>query len=63
MIISHGNAEDIDGVREWLVDYFLHSVKINVIVYEYTGYNPTDTCDPSEKQIYDDILTVYHYAT
>ena len=34
-------------------------IHVNVISYEYTGYNPSDKCLPSEEEIYDDIESVY----
>ena len=38
MIFSHGNAEDIYLVEDWLRRYFLKSVFVNAVAYEYTGY-------------------------
>lgn len=55
MIFSHGNAEDINKVKTWLLEFFLVHVNVNAIAYEYTGYNPTDNFEPAEAPIYDDI--------
>mmetsp|Transcript_900 Transcript_900/g.1233 ORF Transcript_900/g.1233 Transcript_900/m.1233 type:complete len:91 (-) Transcript_900:774-1046(-) len=42
MILSHGNAEDIYVVEQWLKQYFLKQVEVNCIVYEYTGYGESN---------------------
>ncbi len=33
MLISHGNAEDITSVYEWVVKILLEHVNVNVIMY------------------------------
>ena len=63
MIFSHGNAEDIYLVEAWLTTYFLKEVKVNAVVYEYTGYGESNGKIPQEQSLYDDIETVYLYLT
>ena len=63
MILSHGNAEDIHHVNDWLECYFLHGVKVNAVSYEYTGYGEADGNIPTETSIYNDISAVYGYLT
>ena len=63
MIFSHGNAEDIYLVENWLTTYFLRQVHVNAVVYEYTGYGESNGKIPSEQSLYDDIETVYLYLT
>ena len=63
MIFSHGNAEDIYLVQQWLQSYFLKSVDVNAVVYEYTGFGEANGNIPKEQSLYDDIETVYLYLT
>ena len=46
LLVSHGNAEDIHMVYDWVTKYLINFVNVNVIMYEYTGYglNQTFTC-------------------
>ena len=48
IIISHGNAEDIYLVENWLQTYFLKQVDVNVVVYEYTGFGESNGRIPGE---------------
>ena len=48
MIFSHGNAEDIYLVQQWLVTYFLKDIEVNAVVYEYTGYGEANGNIPKE---------------
>ena len=59
MIFSHGNAEDIYLVQQWLHSYFLKQVNVNAVVYEYTGFGESNGQIPQERSLYDDIETVY----
>ena len=64
MLISHGNAEDIYVVYEWVTKYLINFVNVNIIMYEYTGYGPDQegfTC--SEQNCYNDAERAYQYAT
>jgi len=63
MIFSHGNAEDIYLVQQWLQSYFLKLVDVNAVVYEYTGFGEANGNIPKEQSLYDDIETVYLYLT
>lgn len=64
LLISHGNAEDIFTVNEWVNRLLLQFVNVNVIIYEYTGYGPNREKFPcSEQYCYNDADTVYKYAT
>jgi hypothetical protein len=63
LILSHGNAEDIYHVNEWLENYFLRIVTVNPVSYEYTGYGEADGRLPTEKSIYNDIYAVYSFLT
>ena len=63
MIFSHGNAEDIYLVQQWLVQYFLKEVDVNAVVYEYTGFGEANGTIPVESSLYEDIETVYLYLT
>ena len=64
MLISHGNAEDIYTVYEWVTKILVNFVNVNIIMYEYTGYGLNHekfTC--SEQFCYNDADTVYNYMT
>ena len=63
LILSHSNAESINSMYDWVNEELMPKIHVNVIAYEYYGYNPNDTCKPSEEEIYDDIESVYKYAT
>ncbi|MCQ2818411.1 MAG: alpha/beta hydrolase [archaeon] len=64
LLISHGNAEDVDAVYNWAEDSLSRYVNVNIIMYEYTGYgtNPEGFL-PSEQFCYDDIDAAYTYLT
>jgi pimeloyl-ACP methyl ester carboxylesterase len=64
MLISHGNAEDIYIVYEWVSKILVNFVNVNVIMYEYTGYGLNQekfTC--CEQYCYNDADTAYNYVT
>lgn len=63
LVISHGNAEDIYLVEQWLQTYFLKQVDVNCVVYEYTGFGESNGRIPGDQSLYDDIETVYLYLT
>jgi fermentation-respiration switch protein FrsA (DUF1100 family) len=63
IIFSHGNAEDIYLVQQWLESYFLKQVNVNAVVYEYTGFGEANGRVPSDSSLYADIETVYLYLT
>ena len=64
MLISHGNAEDIYLVYEWVTKYLINFVNVNVLMYEYTGYGLDQTnfkC--CEQYCYNDAEAAYNYLT
>jgi len=64
MIISHGNSEDVRNVYDdWAIKYAQNVLNVNLIMYEYTGYEKKDEIQPCEKYCYDDIDAVYKYLT
>jgi fermentation-respiration switch protein FrsA (DUF1100 family) len=63
VIFSHGNAEDIHLVNNYLQQFFLKKVNVNAVVYEYTGYGEANGNIPVESALYDDVETVYMYLT
>ena len=64
MLISHGNAEDIYSVNEWVTKILCNFVNVNIIMYEYTGYGLNQEKFPcSEQFCYNDADTVYNFMT
>ncbi|CAG9322409.1 unnamed protein product [Blepharisma stoltei] len=61
VIFSHGNSTDIGIMRNFIADLSVQ-LKVNVLLYEYTGYGQS-TGKPSEKNIYADIEASYNYLT
>ena len=59
VIYSHGNSTDLGLVLNSLIDLCLQ-LKVNILVYEYTGYG-LSTGKASEKNLYSDIETAYEY--
>ena len=63
MIISHGNAENINSVYRWVTNLLLKFVNVNIIIYEYTGYgNNEEQFSCSEQFCYNDAEAVYEYV-
>lgn len=58
--MSHGNAEDITRVEDWVQNTFLSKVHANVFIYEYTGYSNSSS-KPSEKFVYSDCSAAYWF--
>ena len=58
--MSHGNAEDITRVEEWVTKTLLHNVNANVFIYEYTGYHSQET-PPTERFVYSDVESAYDF--
>ena len=64
MIISHGNAEDIYIVNEWVSKILRYFVNVNFVMYEYTGYGLNqENFSCSEQFCYNDAERVYNYVT
>jgi abhydrolase domain-containing protein 17 len=60
VLYSHGNAEDIGGLREILELY--RSRGYSILAYDYRGYG-TSEGKPSKKKAYKDIRAAYRYLT
>ena len=62
MLISHGNAEDIYGVYEWVSKILVNFVNVNIVMYEYTGYGLNqENFSCREQYCYNDADAVYDY--
>ena len=62
LVVSHGNAEDIVKLEEWIITDFLHIVKANILLYEYSGYLD-NSVSPSEKFVYSDCESALWFLT
>ena len=62
LLVSHGNAEDIVKLEEWIITDFLHIVKANILLYEYSGYLD-NSVSPSEKFVYSDCESALWFLT
>lgn len=58
LLVSHGNAEDLDDDRYWLEE--LRRGGFSVFVYDYQGYG-TSEGKPSEQGLYQDENAAYDY--
>ncbi len=58
VLYSHGNAIDISGLYRLQQKFFNHGY--SVITYDYSGYGLSEG-EPSEQQVYNDVLAVYNY--
>lgn len=64
LLISYGNAEDIDTVYNWAEESLSKYVNVNIVMYEYTGYGTNnESYQCSEQYVYDDVDAVYNYVT
>lgn len=64
LLLSHGNAENLQSVAKWVEGSLMQNVNINIIIYEYTGYGPEGkNFSPSEKYVYDDVDAVYEHLS
>jgi len=59
MLFSHGNAEDLGGIRSYFYD-FCRALRVNVLLYEYTGYGQYPG-QPCEQEVYSDIEAAFKY--
>jgi abhydrolase domain-containing protein 17 len=62
MLMSHGNAEDITRMEDWVEKVFISRVAVNVMLYEYTGYDD-QAFEPSEKFVYSDSEAALWFLT
>lgn len=60
VLYSHGNAEDIGGLRPYFKALF--ALGVSVLAYDYRGYGLSKG-RVSETHTYEDIEAVYHYLT
>ncbi len=60
ILYSHGNAEDLGGIRPVLQR--LYATGFSVFAYDYQGYG-TSQGTPTEENAYGDIDTAYNYLT
>jgi hypothetical protein len=58
ILFSHGNAEDIKLLSPWFERYICEPLKVNVMLYDYSGYGMSDG-ECSESNVYEDIEAVY----
>jgi len=58
LLVSHGNAEDLGDIREWLED--MRQAGFSVFAYDYQGYG-TSEGKPSEKAAYADEGAAYDF--
>ena len=58
LLVSHGNAEDLGDIRDWLDD--MRQAGFSVFAYDYQGYG-TSQGKPSEKAAYDDESAAYDF--
>ena len=62
LLISHGNAENIYIVNQWVKKYLSKFVNVNIVMYEYTGYSEeTKNFTCSEQFCYNDAEAAYNY--
>ena len=62
VLLSHGNAEDLPRVEDWLERIFAPRVKVNVMLYEYSGYG-NSSVQPSEDFVYSDCEAALWFLT
>lgn len=62
ILMSHGNAEDITRVDEWVQKIFINKVQANIMLYEYTGYSDPNF-KPCEKFVYSDCEAALWFLT
>lgn len=58
LLVSHGNAEDLGDIREWLDD--LRHAGFSVFAYDYEGYG-TSEGKPGEAASYEDESAAYDF--
>jgi len=61
ILFSHGNAEDLGMVYEWLVA-LSYELRVNIFAYDYTGYGKAHGT-PNEDSCYKNIEAAYSYLT
>lgn len=62
ILLSHGNAEDLPSVEEWMERVFAPRVRVNVMLYEYSGYG-SSAVQPCEEFVYSDCEAALWFLT
>ena len=62
LLISHGNAEDLPRVEDWVRRVMVPRLKANFLLYEYSGYGLTDA-EASESFVYSDCEAALWFLT
>ena len=62
LLMSHGNAEDLPRVEEWVDRIFAPRIKANVMLYEYSGYGDSEV-EPCESYVYSDCEAALWFLT
>jgi len=61
ILFSHGNAEDLGCIFDWLHELSYH-LKVNVLAYDYAGYGQSGG-SPDEQKCYMDITAAFEFLT
>lgn len=61
ILFSHGNAEDLGMIYEWLVT-LSYEFRVNILAYDYTGYGKAQG-NPNEQSCYRNIEAAYAHLT
>lgn len=61
ILFSHGNAEDLGCVYEWIQE-MSYNLKVNVMAYDYAGYGQSGGA-PDEESAFHSIDAAFHYLT
>lgn len=61
ILFSHGNAEDLGCIFDWLHELSYH-LKVNVLAYDYAGYGQSGN-SPDEEKCYMAIMAAFKWLT
>ena len=61
ILYSHGNAEDLGDLRDFLAD--MRDAGFSVLAYDYRGYGLSSRRRPSERRAYEDVDAAYRHLT
>lgn len=61
VLFSHGNAEELGSVSDYLEQVFCPTIKVNAFAYEYTGYGRSSGT-PTEEALYADVECALDYV-
>lgn len=62
ILLSHGNAEDLPRVEDWVRRVMAPRLKANFLIYEYSGYGLSDT-EANESFVYSDSEAALWFLT